>query len=426
MKPSIGIDFGTTNSVISVCDADGKTRTARFKWSTGESQTFRSVLCFWQEGRTLHHACAQNAIDEYLKDTEESRLIQSIKTYLGSSIFTDTRIFGVRFELEDLIALLLRDLWQRAAALLNLNPDPSTYHVVSGRPVKFAGFEPDENLAIKRLAESYTRAGFGSVEFAYEPEGAAFWFARQNITSGARVLVADFGGGTSDFSIVEINNGRIAPIAHSGIGIAGDVLDFRLIDNVVAPLLGKGSQYESFGKMLDMPIGYYRSFSSWHLLSMIKTPKTIREIQDILRTSSDPDAVSRLLIMIEKEMGYLLYASIAATKTALSKNDTSNFKFDAGDIHLNATVKRSDFNRWITSDLNAIRSTIEKLLTDTDLKAQQIDRVFMTGGTSFVPAIQDLMSDLFGKEKLAAGDEFTSVSAGLSLIARERVTKGQA
>lgn len=416
----IGIDFGTTNSVLSAADAHGHVRTARFNWSSGASETFRSVLCFWLEhGVGLRHACAQEGINEYLKDTQDSRLIQSVKTYLGSEIFKETRILGRRFELEDLISMLLNDLWARAALSLGINAPLSECRFIAGRPVRFAGANPDDSLAQNRLSDAYQRAGLNAVDFAYEPEGAAFWFARR-LNQKSRVLVADFGGGTSDFSIVEIDGGSIRPLGQSGIGIAGDVLDFRLIDHVVSPKLGKGSQYESFGKWLDMPISYYRSFASWHLLSMIKTPKTLQEIRSLLPTSNDPDGIENLLAMIENEMGYLLYGAIAKVKTALSAADQAAFSFSSGPINMKTQVTRQDFESWINDDIQAIRGCVLEFLRTMNLTPHQIDKVFMTGGTSFVPAIQKMMADLFGPDKMASGDEFTSVSGGLALIARER------
>ncbi len=412
---TIGIDFGTTNSVVSVADQNGHMRTAVFPWVSGPSETFRTLICFFEDHKKLQSACGQVAIDEYLKDTEGSRFIQSIKTYLGSSLFTETRIFGRRFELEDLIALFLKELWACAAQTLNLDPDPKNYHVISGRPVTFAGADPDENLAVTRLRTAYSRAGFGSVTLAFEPEGAAFTFARRTRQS-ACVLVADFGGGTSDFSVVRIEDQNITPLAHAGVGIAGDIFDYRLIDHVIAPQLGRGSTFQSFGKTMDMPISVYRTFASWHLLSMLRTPKTIREIEDILRTSSDPSALQKLLTIIQNEWGFILYRSVSATKSALSKNDQAEFVFEAPGVSLRALVHRHHFEQWIAGDIAKIKSGVNDVLKKSSLTPDKIDHVFMTGGTSFVPAVRAMMQSIFGADKLADGGEFTSVSAGLALI----------
>lgn len=423
MDHYIGIDFGTTNSVFSVCNADGTVRTATYNTGEQISDTFRTVLCFWQENNRVHSEAGPWAVTEYLRDTEESRFIQSIKTYLASTTFTETRIYNQRFQLEDLISLFLKKMWARASVDLKLSGTPADYIVTSGRPVTFAGTNPDNNYAEGRLRDAYGRAGFKNVSFAYEPQGAAYYYANQ-LKTDARILVADFGGGTSDFSIIECahENGqmKLQPIAHTGVGVAGDVFDFRIIDHLVSPMLGKGSQYESFGKWMDMPTGYYRSFASWHLLSMIKTPKVLREIEEIARTSSAPEKVLLLEKMIRCELGYLLYKSVAQAKAALSSEVETTFSFAAADIKFEKKLKRRDFEKWIAPDIARIGGAIDDAMIAAKLNDNQIDKVFMTGGTSFVPAVRNLIGERFGFEKLASGGEFTSVSDGLALIARER------
>lgn len=423
MAHTIGIDFGTTNSVLSVCDDAGIVRTATYPVGTKHIDTFRTALCFWSEGAHTHIAAGPYAIEEYLKDTEESRFVQSIKSYLASTTFTDTRIFGTRYTLEDLIALFLKKLWALAVADLDLDPSPSAYRVVSGRPVNFAGNNPDNHFAETRLAKAYTQAGFKDVSFAYEPEGAAYYFAH-TLRQNACIVVADFGGGTSDFSVVDCThkNGHVTltPIAHSGVGVAGDILDFRLIDHVVSPALGKDSRYQSFGKWLDMPISYYRSFAAWHLLSMIKTPKLLREIADIARTSDAPDRVMNLHKMIDRELGYMLYRTVAETKAALSIADESVFKFNEQGIVLEKRVRRKDFEKWIKGDVDRMASALDEAMVRAGLAPAEIDKIFMTGGTSFVPAIRAMIADRFGNDKIASGGEFTSVCEGLARIAQDR------
>jgi hypothetical chaperone protein len=423
MPHYIGVDFGTTNSVLAVCDDQGQVRTATYPVGGSRSDTFRTALCLWQEGAKTQIAAGPYAIEEYLKDTEESRFIQSIKSYLASTTFTDTRIFNVRYTLEDLIALFLSDLWTRAADDLGLKDPLQSYALVSGRPVHFAGTNPNDAMAQERLAKAYGQAHAPQVTFAYEPEGAAYYFAH-SLRQDARILVADFGGGTSDFSVVNAtysnNQVKLIPVAHSGVGVAGDILDFRLIDHVVSPALGKNSRYQSFGKWLDMPISYYRSFASWHLLSMLKTPKLLREIADIARTSDAPERVLNLHKMIEDELGYLLYRAVGQTKAALSSSDEAPFVFNAHGIRIDKKVKRKDFDSWIKPDVDRMASALDEVLSDAHTKPDEIDKVFMTGGTSFVPAVKRMISDRFGTHKIAAGGEFTSVGAGLALIARDR------
>ena len=163
----------------------------------------------------------------------EQRFVQSLKTYLASRAFTDTRLYGTRFTIEALVATFLRDL--TAGEALHAP-------VVSGRPVVFAGANADEALALARLRTAYAEAGLHAVDLAYEPLGAAYWYAR-DLRRDETVLVADFGGGTSDFSLLRFTReaGRLhaAPLAHAGVGVAGDTFDARIIERVVAPRLGQ-------------------------------------------------------------------------------------------------------------------------------------------------------------------------------------------
>ena len=279
----VGIDFGTTNSVIALAGADGTTRSMRF----GTDQVFRSVLCFWTEeqrsGVGLHHAAGPEAIAAYLDDPLDSRLIMSLKTYLAQRSFVETRIFGRRFALPDLVAHFLQALAGAAEV------DPAAVRVVAGRPVRFAGEFADDAFGEARLRESFLAAGFRDVAIALEPEGAGWRFAR-SLTRPATVLVGDFGGGTSDFSVLRFVPGApVKPIGHAGVGIAGDVFDYRIIDRVISPLLGKGDTYRIMGKDMPIPIEYYASFAHWHRLSLMRGPKTLRELAELARTAQHPE-----------------------------------------------------------------------------------------------------------------------------------------
>ena len=197
---AIGIDFGTTNSAVALAEADGRVRSLSWPSADGDVGVFRTALAFWSEGRmpraTLHSAGGPQALEHVLEHPGDGRFVQSIKTYLGSRGFTETRLYGRRFGIEDLVATFLGHLAPERHALLG-----GASGVVAGRPVVFAGERPDEALAVKRLGAAFTQAGFGEVALAFEPLGAAYWYAR-DLARDETVLVADFGGGTSDFSVM--------------------------------------------------------------------------------------------------------------------------------------------------------------------------------------------------------------------------------
>ena len=419
MVPVIGIDFGTTNSVVARLNPDGSSTTARFASGEGLQDVFRSVLCFWTEqvraGGRLHHAAGPAAIEAYIDDPLDSRLMMSLKTYLAQASFSETRVFGRPFTLERLIAFFLREFLAAAGI------DPAGARIVAGHPVRFAGEFADDALGARRLRAAYAEAGMADISLALEPEGAGYRFAR-TLDRAALVLVGDFGGGTSDFSVLRFTPGQgVAALGHAGIGIAGDVFDYRIIDHVVSPRLGKGGTYTVMGKEMPVPAEYFAQFARWHRLSLMRNPRTLREIAEVARTAAHPERLRALITLIEEELGYRLYQAVAAVKAALSEAESTVLRFRHQALDIEATVTRADFEAWIAGDLARLDATVGRALAEAGLAAEAIDHVFLTGGTSFVPAVRRLFETRFGAGKVTAGGEFVSVAEGLAMIGRDRL-----
>ncbi len=418
MRPRIGIDFGTTNSVVSLRHPDGRVETLRHP--TGE--VFRSVLSFWRgAGGRTEHAAGPAAIAAYLDEPFENRLIMSMKSYLAQGSFTETRIFGRTWELPALIGLFLREL---------LGPFSAQLHeaeVTVGRPVRFVGERADDALGEARLRAAFATAGLSNVSVALEPAAAGQRFAH-DLTAPATVLVADFGGGTSDFSVLrfEPSPRRVTALGQAGVGIAGDAFDFRIIDHVVSPHLGKGGTYRVMGNPLPVPPAWYTAFARWNQLSLMRAPRTLRDIQDVARTADDPAALHRLLRFLDEEAGYALYRAVSGVKAALSGAEEARLMFHEAGLALDAPITRAEFERWITPELNRIAAAVDAALADAGLDASAVDRVFLTGGTSLVPAVRALFTDRFGAARVVAGGEFVSVAEGLALMEQEPIGSGGA
>jgi hypothetical chaperone protein len=410
----IGVDFGTTNSVVTRLEADGSVSTAQHRFGTAELDVIRSVLCFWNDGArnqvVLRHAAGPAAIEAYLDDPLESRLMMSLKSYLAQRSFTETRVFERRFTLDGLIGLFLR-------AIL---PAPGQAVIVAGRPVRFAGDHPDDVLGEARLRGAYAAAGWNSIQTALEPEAAGYRFAR-GLTAPATVLIGDFGGGTSDFSVLRFAPGSAHPVralGHAGIGIAGDTFDYRIMDAVVSPRLGKGTTYRPGGTDLPVPPEYYASFARWHRLSLMRAPKTMRDIEAVARVAAHPDRLRALLRLVRDELGYELYQAVSGVKAALSRAETASLRFRHADFAIEETIARADFEHWIAPDIARIAATVDLALAEAGAPA--VDRVFLTGGTSLVPAVRRLFIERFGTARVTGGGEFVSVAEGLALIGQDR------
>jgi hypothetical chaperone protein len=417
----VGIDFGTTNSAVAVCDANGVSRLVKLR----NADTMRTVLHFDADERGPDRkplcTAGYEAIDAYLDSDGAGRFVQSIKSYLASKTFTSTNIFGAIYTLEDLVSLFVTRLRSAAQASgVELHK-----RVVVGRPVHFVRDDVDEGegdlLAEARLEKAIRAAGFDDVRFELEPVAAA-WRYEQRLERDELVLIADFGGGTTDLCLV-----RVGPkartdrarrvIATDGVGLAGDVFDQRIIQHVVAPRLGMGSTYRLMVGEADVPLWLYAHLASWHRLSFLKSKKTERLLESILATANDREGVAAFKQIIDEDLGYRLHQAVERTKIALSRASKAQLTFD--DVDIDVTVERADFEQWIAPDVARIDEALARVLVRAGLEPKNVDRVFMTGGTSLVPAVRNAFAKRFGHDKLTGGEELTSVAAGLALAARD-------
>jgi len=401
----VGIDFGTTNSAVAIADDAGKVELVPLAGAT----YWRTVL-FFEPGGKL--SAGAPAISRYL-DTGEGRLVQSIKSHLASSTFSRTSVFGKRFALDDMIAAYLRLV--RAGADRDLGS-----RCVIGRPVRYWGAETEEDdaRAIGRMNEAMAKAGFTDVVYEYEPVGAAASYAAR-LDHEELIIVADYGGGTSDFSAIRVGKGAAKVLATGGIGVSGDAFDARVIDAVVAPALGRGTRYttDEMGGEAPVPAWLYSHLRRWHLLSFLKEESTQRLLKRVQGGSVDPKKIENLIQLIDEDLGLPLHQAVEGAKVRMSSAQADRLTLKA--IELDLPIARADFEIWIGEDLDVIDGVLEDVLTRAGVTADQIDRVFATGGSSLVPAVRERLARRFGADKLVGGEELTSVAQGLAARARQ-------
>ncbi|HZH09095.1 MAG TPA: Hsp70 family protein [Microvirga sp.] len=416
---SIGIDFGTSNTVVALADSQGHVEALTFDHGGESLKVYVTALCFWDErhgnGRRTQVEGGPWAIEHFLEGLDPHRFIQSFKTFAGSATFQETRIFRDRYRFEDLLSTFLRTLMRHGGSRL----DWGVRNVVIGRPVQFAGHNPDDDLAMQRYRAAFGKLGADHARYVYEPVGAAFFYARR-LNHDSTVLVADFGGGTSDFSVMRFSREagvlRAEPLGHSGIGIAGDAFDYRIVDHVVSPQLGKGGLYRSMGKTLTIPNHYYANFARWNQLAMMKGSGDLKELRELAKVALDPEPLEKFIDIIEYDLGFALYRAVSSAKVALSNQDETEFRFEGGSVDIRARIARADFEGWIAKDVQRIAEALDEALVQSGLSPDAIDKVFLTGGTSFVPAIRRLFVERFGEERLTSADQFESIAYGLALI----------
>jgi hypothetical chaperone protein len=417
---ALGLDFGTTNTVVALSDGGGGTELVSFVGPEAAGPVFRSALCFWEDDRAWNGVVCEAgpfAIAEYLESPLDSRFVQSFKTVAANPSFERALIFGKPFRFEDFGRLLLQRLVKHAGGALDARP----VRVIVGRPVEYAGARPDPALARRRYDLMLREFG-AELHYVYEPLGAAYGYAAR-LTEPATVLVADFGGGTTDLSIVRVAepgaSRRCTPLAAAGVGIAGDRFDRRIVEHLVLPLIGKGGRYRSMGKVLDIPGGWFADFADWSRLALMRNRRTLDELRRLQREALDPEPIGRMIALIEHEQGFPLYDAVGRLKRALSSEQAAEFRFEGGGVRIAAEVRRAEFEVWIAPDLARIATALDVALDRAGLGADRIDRVFLTGGSSLIPAIRAIFEARFGAERIATGGELTSIAHGLALIGAE-------
>jgi len=432
--PSIGIDFGTTNSSIALARS-GAVELVSFPTAGGTTESFRSVLYLEQRkhaGRTqIKGFTGPQAIENYLEAEHKGRLIQSLKSYLTSRTLSGTEVFGRRYSVEDLISRILTDLRLNAERQF----ERPIRHATVGRPVRFVGAESDEDdaFAVERLRRAFLHAGFESVVFEMEPIAAAYAY-ESTLDHDELILIGDFGGGTSDFSLLHVGpgvraRGRTAKdlLGNSGLGLAGDSFDARIVRKLVSPALGSESFERSYAQAKDRPASIipaapawiYANLERWHYLSFLKTRNVAEILKSAHARAQEPEKIEALINLIEEGLGYQLHQAVQRLKIELSHQETAEFRFRDGSMDIVAAVNRKEFEGWIADELRSIERCVDRLLADSNVLARDVDRVFLTGGTSFVPAVRRIFEIHFGASRVRTGNEFTSVARGLALRAQE-------
>jgi hypothetical chaperone protein len=429
--PAIGIDFGTTNSSIALAN-NSQIELVRFPRRLGETESFRSVL-YMERTRQAGHLhigswTGPAAIEHYLEAEKKGRLIQSLKSYLSSSNLTGTEILGRHFSFEDLISRILTDLRLNAERQLATE----IRYAMVGRPVRFVGAETeqDDTFAQSRLQRAFELAGYERIEFTMEPVAAAYAY-EATLDHDELILIGDFGGGTSDFSLLRVGpgirrRGRLPGdlLGNSGLGLAGDAFDARIVRKLVSPALGAGTLLHPASKMLPaVPAWIYSNLERWHYLSFLRTRNVTEILKSARARAIEPDKVEALITLVDEDLGFQLHQAVQRLKFELSNSETAEFRFIDGTLELRKAVTRAEFESWISDDLAAIEGCIDSLFESTAVPYREVDRVFLTGGTSFVPAVRSIFERRFGKDRVRSGNEFTSVARGLALRATESLSE---
>ncbi len=407
-----GIDFGTSNSAISILDTETNEIIKTFNDA--------SLIYFPQQISSrspLEYFVGKIAVEKYVESEMQGRFMKSLKKILPKSSFTETRLYGKKITAEDLVCLILKYLKSQADTYINENVTKAIF----GRPVVFDLKEEKDKLAQERLLRAAQMAGFDDVNFQMEPIAAAFTYER-NIKKEELVLVADLGGGTSDFTLMKLGPDKIKNpdrkndiIGQGGIYIGGDNFDSSIMWNKGTFHFGRGLTYRDFSNIVDVPKSFYLNICSWEKMNFFDSIRMQSNLKKFLHLTGNHPRFQNLVTLIKDNLGYAIFQSIEKTKIDLSDNEQIIFEFSKNGIEIKEPISIEEFSKEIIiEDLTKIQDYLLGFLEKSKVKADEIDTVFMTGGTSMVRPIKDFMIDLFGKEAIKSGDNFNSVVNGLS------------
>jgi len=409
-----GIDFGTSNSTVGW----SRPGQAALLALEGDKLTLPSVVFFHAEDSVTSYGRA--ALADYLIG-DEGRLMRSLKSLLGTSLMDDfTEVAGRVLPFRELLALFIGELKSRA----EVSAGQSFSSAVLGRPVFFVDDDPQaDKVAENTLAEIARAAGLRHIEFQYEPIAAAFDYESQ-ISREELVLVVDIGGGTSDFALVRLGPEQAGKqerkddiLASGGVHIGGTDFDKHLSLAGVMPLLGLGSQLKSG---LQVPSSPYFNLATWHTINQAYTRKAWAQIVEVTREGCEPEKLQALQNLVQQKDGHWLAMQVEAAKISLSSESEVLMDLSriggAKDVRMQHTI----FDHAIAGLVGRIGETVNQLLRDAEVAADQVDTVFFTGGSSGVPLLRQSVGELLPQAQRVEGDLFGSIGAGLAIDAARK------
>jgi hypothetical chaperone protein len=405
-----GLDFGTSNSAIGVM----RQGVAELAPIEAHDTLMPSAVFFDYEtkGRVL---LGNAAITAYAEQTE-GRLMRALKSILGLPLIDEeTSLGGRKVPLTHVVEIFVRNLKAKAEEFAG----QEIGSVVMGRPVRFVDDDDQADARAQSVLERVARqAGFREITFAYEPIAAAHHY-EQTVPREELVLIADIGGGTSDFSVVRVGPQRRERadrsgdvLASTGVRVGGTDLDTALSLASVMPLLGLGTQLVE--KNLPMPNALYHQLATWATINFAYTYRTEREVTELASLACEPEKVARLLKLLQQGLGHRLAFTVEDAKIALSSDDRVAIPLAFLEAGLSAVATRRAFDRAIGGATDRLHKAAGDCIVAAGLKADAIETIFLTGGSSRVPAVRKAVARAAPAARIAGGSDLLSVALGLA------------
>ena len=420
MPAVCAIDFGTSNSAIALPQKAGGVRLVALEngQPTMPTAVFYAVegLAAYEEPH-LHFGRA--AIAAYVEGIE-GRLMRSMKSILGSTLADQATDVGggrsVRYL--DVVGAYLRHLKTTAER----EAGRKLTQVVLGRPVFFVDDDPVRDAAAeKALMQAARSVGFTDIRFQYEPIAAALDF-ETTIEREQVVLVADIGGGTSDFSLVRVGpqqrqrvDRRADILANHGVHVAGTDFDRHIELTAILPACG----YRGVGPTgREVPSKVYFDLATWHLINTVYAPNRVAELKQMKGFYADLQQHARLMKVVQQRLGHALIGQAEAAKIAVADGGTTRIDLTAIAAGLDVLLRESDAIGAIESDFDQIVGAANETLAQAGIAREQVGALYFTGGSTGLQPLAERIAAGFPLAQVVRGNRFSSVAQGLGIHAQ--------
>lgn len=414
------VDFGTSNSLLTAV-IDGEVRPAAPLDPFARDPTIlRSVLFFPDRNRCFY---GMEAVREFVKHDMEGRFLRSVKKFLPSSAFGGTLIGGRTMPLEEIVGRFLAEMKKRADAHYGAD----VRSILLGRPAKYSASPEEDALAEARMERAARFAGFEQIAFCPEPVAAAYG-VKATLGGEKIMMVGDFGGGTSDFTVIKIGPRPFRPddvLSIGGVSVAGDALDGSVMRRRLSPHFGSEVQYKApFGSnVLTMPVHLMEKICSPADIQLLRERDTMEFFRNVRGWSlgeNDRHAMDQLFSLLTEQFGFELFEEIERVKRALSDKASETFSFRYPDIAITEEISRPEFEAYTADAVARIFTSLDETLSAAGVSASEIDLVCSTGGTAKVARIQAGLEERFGRHKVEQRNNFHSIAQGLAEIATSK------
>ena len=411
-----GIDFGTSNTVFEVFDSETK---RVISLDATFTKRIESVLYF-PFGEREHYYLGSEATRHYVESGMKGRYIKSVKSALAVPALGQISVHGAKVKIEKLVSFFL----QHIKATCETFYDGEITHVVLGRPSQYSPDPAKDKLAETRLKKAAQLAGFTHIQVVKEPVAAAIEY-RQSIDTPRQVFVGDFGAGTSDFCVMSMSPGLEKDVHLSddvlgtaGLKVGGDDFDAEIMWDKLVTYFGYGAEYKSFDKWLPIPAHIFRTICSWEKLSFLRRVDMQNSLKTFHHSTNEKEKVSRLLRLINDNLGFSIIKSVESAKIQLSDSPSSVIIYNNENIQVDHAIQTCELGVILKGFITKLEENILSFMENIEVSPNDIDVVFLTGGSSLMTPVRQMMVDYFGEEKIQEGNAFKSVAYGLAASAR--------